>query len=140
VTLFKQRSGESLITETLVRAHEVNVQSQRARVTLFQDSPSNCHRVGSSGLNLVCNGLLLGMLAEGHGDPCTGAHPRRGTLANLRPMITSTVHIRIFCKRQLIAGALARMEPRLNRTRWMTPGARGDSTEGHPCSGGLKAG
>jgi hypothetical protein len=37
-------------------------------VTLFGESPRNYCRIGSSGSNLTCEGLLFGMQAEGHGD------------------------------------------------------------------------
>jgi hypothetical protein len=46
-------------------------------VTRFRESPHNYHRIGSSGSNLACEGLLLGMQAEGHGDrPEQELHPR----------------------------------------------------------------
>jgi hypothetical protein len=32
----------------------------------FWESPRKDHGIGSSGLNLTCEGLLLGMRAEGH--------------------------------------------------------------------------
>jgi hypothetical protein len=38
-------------------------------VTLSGESPRNYRRFGSSGSNLTYEGLLLGMQAEGHGDP-----------------------------------------------------------------------
>jgi hypothetical protein len=66
---FQKQSRERLDTESLIIAHKVKVQSQRARVSLFGESPHNYHMVNSSGLNLTCLGLLLGMQAEGHGDP-----------------------------------------------------------------------
>jgi hypothetical protein len=69
VTLFKKRTGERLINEPFVTIHEAKVQSQRARVTLSQESRHNCHRVSSSRLNLICEGLLLGMRAGGHEIP-----------------------------------------------------------------------
>jgi hypothetical protein len=36
---------------------------------LFRESPHNYRRIGSSGLNLACEGLLLVMQVEGH-DIC----------------------------------------------------------------------
>jgi hypothetical protein len=75
VMLFGQRTGQSLITKMLVKAHEVKVQFQRARVMLFRKSPRNCRRVSSLGLNLIYEGLLLGMQAEGHRDSCSRSSP-----------------------------------------------------------------
>jgi hypothetical protein len=40
------------------------------------ESPRKNRRIGSSGLNLACKGLLLGMWAKGHGDSKTEAHPQ----------------------------------------------------------------
>jgi hypothetical protein len=70
---------------------------------LFWESPFKFHRFGSSGLNLICEGLLLGMWARGCGDPLTRAHPRKGTQANLCPMTSLAIHLCIFCRRQPIA-------------------------------------
>jgi hypothetical protein len=42
---------------------------------LSMESPCKNRGIGSSGLNLACEGLLLGMRAEGHGDSKTEAHP-----------------------------------------------------------------
>jgi hypothetical protein len=44
------------------------VQSRCARVTLYRGGGSvrTNHRFGSSGLNLACEGLLLGIRSEGH--------------------------------------------------------------------------
>jgi hypothetical protein len=75
VMLFEQRTGQSLITKMLVKAHEVKVQFQRARVTLFRKSPRNCRRVSSLGLNLIYEGPLLGMQAGGHRDSCSRSSP-----------------------------------------------------------------
>jgi hypothetical protein len=41
----------------------------------FLESPHKDRRIGSSGLNLACEGLLLGMRADGHGDYKTEAYP-----------------------------------------------------------------
>jgi hypothetical protein len=54
-------------------------------VTLFWKSPHNHHRVGSLGLNFVCEGLLLGMRAKGHRDPHTEAHTCRGNSGGPSP-------------------------------------------------------
>jgi hypothetical protein len=64
-----------MITETLIGTHKVKVQSQRARVMLFGESPHRYRKIGSSGSNLACEGLLLGMRAGGHGDPQARASP-----------------------------------------------------------------
>jgi hypothetical protein len=85
-----------MITETLIIAYEVKVQSQRARVMLFLKSPHNYHRDDSSGLNLVYEGLLLWMRAGGHRDSCIEAHARRGVLVNLHPITASTTHLYLF--------------------------------------------
>jgi hypothetical protein len=53
----------------------VKVQSQRVRVMLSRDSLHNNCGTGSSGLNHACEGLLLGMWAEGHRDSCDEAPP-----------------------------------------------------------------
>jgi hypothetical protein len=53
------------------------VQSQRVTVTLFEESPHNYHRIGSSGSNLPCEGLLLGMQAGGHEDPRARSSPSK---------------------------------------------------------------
>jgi hypothetical protein len=55
--------------ETLFNKHKAKVRSQTVRVTLFGEYPHDYCRISSSGLNLTCEGLLLGMRARGHGDP-----------------------------------------------------------------------
>jgi hypothetical protein len=55
--------------------HTMKVQSQRARVMLFRESPHKYCRIGSLGSNLNCEGLLLVMRARGHGDPRARASP-----------------------------------------------------------------
>jgi hypothetical protein len=65
VTLFTQRNEERPIIENLATTHGAKVQSQRTRVTLLGQSPSKYHRIGSLGLNLTYEGLLLGMRAGG---------------------------------------------------------------------------
>jgi hypothetical protein len=67
---FQQRQTQCPIAETPINMNKVKVQSQRVRVTLSGESPHNYRRIGSSGLNLACEGLLLRMRAEGHeGSP-----------------------------------------------------------------------
>jgi hypothetical protein len=75
VTFFTQRSEERLIIETLIVTHGVKVLSQIVRVMLLGEYPRKNHRIDSLGLNLACEGLLLGKRAGGHGDSKTEAHP-----------------------------------------------------------------
>jgi hypothetical protein len=84
-----------MIIETLVTTHGAKVQSQRARVTLSGESPRKNHRIDSSGLNLSCEGLLLGMWAGGHRDSNTEAHPRIQILMSLRFTMTTATHIHL---------------------------------------------
>jgi hypothetical protein len=42
----------------------------------FLEFPRKDHSIGSLGLNLACEGQLLGKRAEGHGDSKMEAHPR----------------------------------------------------------------
>jgi hypothetical protein len=63
---FRQQYRERLITEMHLPQTEAKVQSQRARVTLFEESLHNNRRISSSGLNLSHEGLLLGIQAGGH--------------------------------------------------------------------------
>jgi hypothetical protein len=76
--LFNSEARERPVTETLVSAHKAKVQSERARVTHFMESPRNYRRIGSSGSNLTCERLLLRMQAKGHGD----ALNQRSTLSS----------------------------------------------------------
>jgi hypothetical protein len=59
----------------------VKVQSQYVRVILFRESLHTNHRSGSSGLNLTCEGLLLGMRVEGYREFHDEAPPRAMTFA-----------------------------------------------------------
>jgi hypothetical protein len=52
--------------------------------------------IGSSGLNLAYEGLLLGMQAEGHDDTQIESHPRMHFLMNLRPEMKVDTHLRLF--------------------------------------------
>jgi hypothetical protein len=61
-------------------------------VTLFKESPHKNHRIGSLGLNLTCEGLLLGMWAEGHGDSKIEAHPQMKVLMNLHSEMEDHTH------------------------------------------------
>jgi hypothetical protein len=57
-----------MIIETIITTKVAKVQPQRARVMLSGESPHKNHRISSSGLNLSCEGILLGKRAEGHRD------------------------------------------------------------------------
>jgi hypothetical protein len=67
----------------------------------FLESPLKNHRINSMGLNLACEGLLLGMQAEGHRDSKTEAHPRIQIFTNLRPEMKVVVHLRSFLHDQV---------------------------------------
>jgi hypothetical protein len=41
---------------------------------------------------------VLGMRAEGHGDPQTEAHPQTLFLTNLHPKMKVTAHLHLFCR------------------------------------------
>jgi hypothetical protein len=64
-----------MTTGILFNTHKAKVQSQRARVMLSMESPHDYHRIDSLGLNLACEGILLGMWAGGHWDPRAGVSP-----------------------------------------------------------------
>jgi hypothetical protein len=56
------------------------------------------HRIGSSRLNLACEGLLLGIRAEGHGDSKTEVHARALILMNLHHEMKVALHLCPFCR------------------------------------------
>jgi hypothetical protein len=96
--LFTLQSKELLIIKTPITTHGLKVQSQRVRMTLFGESPRKNQRIGSSGLNLTYEGLLLGMRAGGHGDSKTEAHPQIQIQMNLRSTMKFSTHLRLFCR------------------------------------------
>jgi hypothetical protein len=61
---------------------------------LLGESPHRNCRIDSSGLNLACVGLLLGMQAEGHGDSKTESPPWVQILMNLRSGMKDATHLR----------------------------------------------
>jgi hypothetical protein len=71
-------------------------------VTLLGESSRKSRRIGSSGLNLACEGLLLGMWSGGHGDFKTEAHPWIQILMNLRFGMKVATHLRSFLQDQVI--------------------------------------
>jgi hypothetical protein len=62
---------------------------------LLEYPRKNC-RIGSSGLNLTCEGLLLGMQAKGHRDSKTVAHPQLRILMNLHSETKDHTHTHSF--------------------------------------------
>jgi hypothetical protein len=68
VTLFRgKESKKFMLTEALVLLQKTEkVQSQCMRVTLLGESVRINDKFGSLGVNLVCEGLLLGMGKGGH--------------------------------------------------------------------------
>jgi hypothetical protein len=121
VTLFTQRNEERLIIETLVTTHGAKVQFQRMRVTLSGEFPHKNHKIGLSGWNLACEGLLLGMRTGGHKDSNTEAHPRTRILMNLYFTITTAPHLHLFRRIESSCGGTL---PRIGRR---TPSAGGRS-------------
>jgi hypothetical protein len=140
VTLFNKQNRERLITETLVGAHKANVQSQRVGVMLFGEAPHNYHRIGSSGSNLTCEGLLLVMRAGGHRDPQARASPSE--VNHSEPLLSDDI---CDTPSHFLQGKLAtRWSFSLvgvgwHQIRWRTLGAMVDHAEVHPRTRGLKA-
>jgi hypothetical protein len=81
--------------------------------------------ITSLGLTLACEGLLLGMRAEGHRDFKTEAHPRMHILTNLRSEMKVATHLRLFCAR--------------SSRPCEAQAEAGAHFGGHFCTGGLKA-
>jgi hypothetical protein len=84
-------------------------------VTLSGESPRKNRRIGSSGLNLTCEGLLLGMRAGGHGDSQTEAHPQIQILMNLRSAMKIATQVRLFHR---IKSSARRSPGAKSSTRW----------------------
>jgi hypothetical protein len=117
--IFKISPGSST-PRSLHNPIKMKAQSRRARVTLFRESPHNHRRVGSSGWNLACKGLLLGMWPRGHRDPHTRKHHRMWTPVH----ILSSTHPHILCRAELVVQRSSnpdRVESSLDRGRGLSP-------------------
>jgi hypothetical protein len=96
VTLFTQRNEEHSIIKTLIMTRGAKDQSQRVRVMLSGESPHKNRRIGSSGSNLACKGLQLGMQAACHRDSNTEAHSCTWIQMNLHFMLMTATHLHLF--------------------------------------------
>jgi hypothetical protein len=83
----RERIKEGLL---LGESHQKNkkVQSQCASVTLLGESVCINHSFGSSGLNIVCKGLLLGMRKGGHKENPTKLYLAYWTFINIMTVNT----------------------------------------------------
>jgi hypothetical protein len=81
--------------------------------------------ISSSGLNLTCEGLLLGMRAEGLGDFQIEAHSRLYFLTDLRPEVKVVTHLHLISRIRLATQSPSRSVSLLRRSQ----GGRGSASE-----------